>query len=71
VDRITEVEITSEPAGATVYIGDQVGGTTPLAAFLPASTTTIRFELDGHAPTTLRWSPRVGPRVTARLTPTP
>lgn len=70
-DRLVEVEIVSEPAGATVQIGDQVGGTTPLAAYLPSGTTTIRFELEGYVAHTSRWSPRSGRRISAVLKPTP
>lgn len=67
--RLVEVELVSDPPGATVRIGDQVGGTTPLAAYLPSSTTTIRFELDGYAAYSTRWSPRAGKRVAAVLKP--
>lgn len=69
-DRLVEVEITSEPAGATVRIGEQVAGTTPLSAYLPSKTTTIHFELEGHQAQTNRWTPRSGRRVTAVLAPT-
>ncbi|MFN0251960.1 MAG: PEGA domain-containing protein [Kofleriaceae bacterium] len=69
--QLIEVELVSNPPGATVRIGDQVGGTTPLSAFLPATPTTIRFELDGYTSYATRWSPRTGRRVAAVLEPTP
>lgn len=57
-DALVEVEITSEPEGATVRIAGAVWGVTPLTAYLPASKpVTIYVELDDYRPARLGWSP--------------
>lgn len=61
---LVEIEIRSEPEGATVKIAGAVWGVTPLTAYLPVTAPVeIKLELDGYAPTKLRWSPSSGKRV--------
>lgn len=61
--RLLEVEVVSEPEGATVRIGGAVWGVTPLSAFLPAtSPLRIYLELDGYRRARVTWSPASGKR---------
>lgn len=66
---LVEVEVRSEPEGATVKIAGAVWGVTPLTALLPARTVELELELDGHAPARLRWSPNQKRSLRAALTP--
>lgn len=68
-NALVEVDIESNPEGARVKIADTTWGVTPLTALLPPRSTTIVLELAGHAPQTLTWSPRSGPRIRATLRP--
>lgn len=66
---LVEVEVRSDPEGATVKIAGAVWGVTPLTALLPARTVELELELDGHAPARLRWSPNQKRTLRAVLTP--
>jgi len=44
------VSVRSEPAGAELYIADQILGTTPLTAEIPQGRQTLRLRLDDHKP---------------------
>ncbi len=66
---LVEVEVRSDPEGATVKIAGAVWGVTPLTALLPARTVELELELDGHAPARLRWSPNQKRTLRAALTP--
>lgn len=66
---LVEVEVRSEPEGATVKIAGAVWGVTPLTALLPPRTVELELELDGHAPARLRWSPNQKRTLRAVLTP--
>ena len=60
---MVEVEVESEPEGATVRIGGAVWGVTPLTALLPSSgRVVVSLELAGHQPARLTWSPATGRR---------
>ncbi len=59
---LLEVEIVSEPEGATVRVEGAVWGVTPLSAFLPARRLSISLELDGHRAARVSWSPDSGKR---------
>jgi hypothetical protein len=60
---LVEVEVTSEPPGAMVRAAATDLGRTPIAIFLSsARISSVRFELDGHEPRTVRWSARAGRR---------
>ncbi len=60
---LVEVEVTSEPPGAMVRAAGTDLGRTPIAIFLSsARVSSVRFELDGHDPRTVRWSARAGRR---------
>jgi hypothetical protein len=51
--RVEKVRIESEPAGATVYLGDKdsgAAGVTPLDLELPAGEQVVIIELDGYVP---------------------
>jgi hypothetical protein len=57
-DALIEVELSSDPEGATVRIAGAVWGVTPLTAYLPGrGPVTIHFELDDFRPARLVWSP--------------
>lgn len=61
---LVEIEIVSEPEGATVRIAGAVWGVTPLTAFLPGDRATwIELELPDHPPSRTRWTPTSGARV--------
>lgn len=66
---LVEVDVTSEPEGATVKIAGAVWGLTPLTALLPARTVHIELELEGYAPARLRWSPNQKRSLRTVLTP--
>jgi PEGA domain len=68
---LVEVEIGSDPDGATVRIGGAVWGVTPLTAYLPATAPVVMsIELEGHEPARLSWSPGSGKRaLRATLSP--
>lgn len=69
-DALIEVEIDSEPQGATVRIAGAVWGVTPLTAYLPGrGPVTIHLELDGHASTRLVWTPSGKRSLSAVLSP--
>lgn len=62
-DALVEVEIESQPEGATVRIAGAVWGVTPLTAFLPsARPTTIDLELAGRPSMRTSWDPASGAR---------
>lgn len=68
---MVEVEVVSEPEGATVRIGGAVWGVTPLTALLPSSGhVVVHLELAGHQPARLTWTPSSGRR-TLRATLAP
>jgi hypothetical protein len=59
--QLVEVELVTEPEGATVRIGGAVWGVTPLSAFLPTNQhPLIELELAGYRSTRARWNPTAG-----------
>ena len=65
-----EVRIVSTPAGATVRIGDETLGRTPLALPLPAGAPVdVQLRLSGYAPERFTLTPSEGLSHAVRLTP--
>jgi len=67
-----EVRIESTPAGATVRIGEETLGRTPLAVPLPAGAPVdVQLRLSGYAPERFTLTPSEGLSHAVRLTPRP
>jgi serine/threonine-protein kinase len=67
-----EVRIVSTPAGATVRIGEETLGRTPLALPLPAGAPVdVQLRLSGYAPERFTLTPSEGLSHAVRLTPRP
>ncbi len=68
---MSRFSIQSDPAGATVHLGDAQGrvlGVTPAETALPAGTYTFYFELDGYEPRSTRVVGTGGEAVAVQLT---
>ncbi|NOY92818.1 MAG: protein kinase [Deltaproteobacteria bacterium] len=68
VPSTVAMSVSSSPAGAAVFLGDERIGTTPFTARLPAEgPLRLRFSLRGHAQARLLITPEEGGAVQARL----